>query len=102
MLTMTATVKAMDTQRWVCRIQMCRLNGTSFDDDPKRIGPETDREWQHAFRSPLAETATRSWDPREHVDELPAHRLPPVARAGEVLLLVRLEARLHHRQARAR
>src|SRR5204863_5630959 len=36
-----------------------------------------------------------SWDPRDQVDELPAHHLPAVARATKVLLLVRPEARLH-------
>jgi hypothetical protein len=34
--------------------------------------------------------------------ELPAHHLPAVARATKVLLLVRLEARLHQEQAGAR
>src|SRR5438445_979045 len=29
MLTMTATVKAMDSQRWVCRIHLFQFNGTS-------------------------------------------------------------------------
>src|ERR1044072_4548289 len=43
-----------------------------------------------------------SRDPREQLDELPAHQLPAVARATEFLLLVRLEARLHEGQARAR
>src|SRR4051794_20453003 len=46
--------------------------------------------------------STGSWDPGEQVDELPAHHLPAVARAAEVLLLVRPEARLHEGQARAR
>src|SRR5580765_7740095 len=46
--------------------------------------------------------STGSWDPREQVHELPAHHLPAVARAAEIPLLVRLEARLHEGQARAR
>jgi hypothetical protein len=29
MLTTTAAVKAMDSQRWVCRIHLFQLNGTS-------------------------------------------------------------------------
>jgi hypothetical protein len=31
MLTMTAAVKAIDSQRWVCRIHLFQLNGTSFE-----------------------------------------------------------------------
>src|SRR5262245_40457384 len=58
--------------------------------------------WWHARNPGRARAATGSWDPREQVDELPAHHLPAVARAGEVLVLVRLEARLHEGQARAR
>src|SRR5262245_32411912 len=38
----------------------------------------------------------------KQVDELPAHHLPAVARTAKVLLLVRLEARLHEGQAGAR
>ena len=72
-LAMTATVKAMDTQRWICRVHLFQFNGTSSEDEPE---------------------ADRSWDPREQVDELAAHHLPAVARATEVLLLVRFEARL--------
>src|SRR6185436_9700220 len=41
-------------------------------------------------------------DPCEQLDELPAHQIPTVACAAEVLLLVRLEPRLHQGQARAR
>src|ERR1700685_2785546 len=40
-----------------------------------------------------------SWDPREQIDELSAHHLPAVARATEVLLLARLEARMHEGHA---
>ena len=79
-LAMTATVKAIDTQRWICRTQLFQFNGTSSENEPKRIG---------------------SWDPRKQVDELPAHHLPAVTRAAEVLLLVRLEAGLHEGKARA-
>jgi hypothetical protein len=38
MLTMTATVKAMDSQRWICRTHVFQFNGTSFEDELKRIG----------------------------------------------------------------
>src|ERR1041385_8801604 len=51
-LGMTVNVKAMDSQRWVCRSHLFQFNGTSSEDEPKRIG---------------------SWDPREQVDESPAH-----------------------------
>ena len=34
-LTMTATVKAMDSQRWVCRIHLFQFNGTSSEDVPE-------------------------------------------------------------------
>jgi len=30
MLTMTAAVKAMDNQRWVCRTHLFQFNGTSY------------------------------------------------------------------------
>jgi hypothetical protein len=35
MLTMTATVKAMDSQRWVCRTHLFQFNGTSSEDEPE-------------------------------------------------------------------
>jgi hypothetical protein len=38
MLTMTATVKAMDSQRWVCRTHLFQFNVTSSEDEPERIG----------------------------------------------------------------
>ncbi len=34
MLTMTATVKAMDSQRWVCRIHLFQFNVTSLRTSP--------------------------------------------------------------------
>src|SRR5262245_56137564 len=83
---MTVTVKAMDTQRWVCRTHLLQYNGTSPQDEPEA-------DWAHS---------AASWEPREQVDELPAHHLPAVARASKVLLLVRPEARLHEGQAGAR
>jgi hypothetical protein len=33
MLTMTATVKAMDSQRWVCRTHLFQFNVTSSEDE---------------------------------------------------------------------
>jgi hypothetical protein len=35
MLTMTATVKAMDSQRWVCRTHLFQFNVTSSEDEPE-------------------------------------------------------------------
>src|SRR5260221_2304377 len=89
-LAMTATVKAMDIQRWICRTHSFQFTGTSSEDEPK-----ADRAHVQVLRS------RGSRDPREQVDELPAHHLPAVARATKVLLLVRLEARLHEGQAGA-
>jgi len=34
MLTVTATEKAMDSQRWVCRTHLFQFNVTSFEDQP--------------------------------------------------------------------
>jgi hypothetical protein len=34
-LTMTATVKAMDSQRWVCRTHLFQFNVTSSEDEPE-------------------------------------------------------------------
>src|SRR6266852_4294263 len=92
-LAMTVTVKAMDSQRWVCRTHSFHFTGTSSEDEPK-----ADR--AHVPSRPRASIG--SWDPREQVDDLPAHHLPAVARATKVLLLVRFEARLHEGQAGAR
>src|SRR5438105_7653974 len=38
MLTTTATEKAMDSQRWICRTHLFQFNGTSSEDEPKQIG----------------------------------------------------------------
>ena len=35
MLTMTATVKTMDSQRWVCRTHLFQFNGTSSEGEPE-------------------------------------------------------------------
>jgi hypothetical protein len=32
-LAMTVTVKAMDTHRWICRIQLFQFNATSTEDE---------------------------------------------------------------------
>src|SRR5262245_5865079 len=70
-LAMTVTVKAMDTQRWICRIHLFQFNGTASEDEAEAVRAH-----------PAA-----SWEPREQVDELPTHHLPAVARAAEVLPL---------------
>jgi hypothetical protein len=57
---MTVTVKAMDTQRWICRIHLFQFNGTSSEDESEAV-------WANS---------AASWEPREQVDELPAHHLP--------------------------
>src|SRR4030081_730201 len=48
MLTMTATVKAMDSQRWVCRIHLFQFNVTSSEDEP-----EADRAHLQVLRNGL-------------------------------------------------
>ncbi len=40
MLMMTATVNAMDTQRWVCRIHLFQFNVTSSEANLIKIGPK--------------------------------------------------------------
>jgi len=47
-LTITPTVKAMDSQRWVCRTHLFQFNGTSSDD-----GPQADRAHLQALRNRL-------------------------------------------------
>jgi hypothetical protein len=39
-VTMTDTVKAMDSQRCVSRTHLFQFNGTSSEDEPKRIGEQ--------------------------------------------------------------
>src|SRR6185436_815820 len=85
---MTATVKTMDSQRWICRTHLFQFNGTSSENEP---------EAERALRASIG-----SLDPCEQLDELLAHQFPAVARAAEFLFLVRPEARLHEGQARAR
>ena len=34
-LAMTVTVKAMDSQRWICRTHLFQSNGTSSEDEPE-------------------------------------------------------------------
>src|SRR5262245_26056778 len=102
---MTVTVKAMDSQRWICRTHWFQFKGTSSEDEPNADRAHPQASWTTApgwWKPRRPRASTRSWDPREHVDELPAHQLPAVARTGEVLLLIRLEAGVHERQARTR
>ena len=40
MLTMTAAIKAMDGQRWVCRILLFEFNGTSYERAAKGFSPQ--------------------------------------------------------------
>src|SRR5229473_2220119 len=51
MLTMTATVKAMDSQRWVCRTHLFQFNVTSSEDEP-----EADRAHLQVLRNPFGES----------------------------------------------
>jgi hypothetical protein len=45
LLMMTAAVKAMDSQRWVCRIHLFQFNGTSSE-----VEPEADRAHRPVLR----------------------------------------------------
>ena len=36
-LAMTVSVKAMDSQRWICQIHVFQVNETSSEDEPKLI-----------------------------------------------------------------
>jgi hypothetical protein len=36
-LIMAASVKAMDSQRWICRNQLFQFKGTSCENEPKRM-----------------------------------------------------------------
>src|SRR5947209_390738 len=75
MLTMTATVKAMDSQRWVCRTHLFQFNGTSFE-----LCRQT------------------SVYPRQYLLQVRKELLPPALGALVVLRLIRPEARLLHAQ----
>src|SRR5688572_24556253 len=74
MLTMKPAVKAMDIQRWTCRI--------------------------HLFQFIASSSSPSSIDPRQYLVELRQELLPSDLRAAEGLRLVRPEARLLHAQAR--
>ncbi len=62
-LMMTPTVKAMDTQRWVCRIHSFQFIGTSLNTGPNRFGPTYDpgmTDFGHALRPAHGILASRS------------------------------------------
>jgi hypothetical protein len=63
-LTMTATVKAMDSQRWVCRTHLFQFNGTSSEDEP-----EADRAQLQVLRN--AEGGVRRKKPSSGKSPLP-------------------------------
>ena len=79
-LAMTVAVKAIDSQRWICRIDVFQFNETSFD---LKRG-----------------SATRqiSIRPRQNLLQLPEELLPSGLGAAKSLLLIRPEARLLHAQ----
>ena len=58
LLTMTVTVKAMDSQRWVCRTHLFQFNGTSSEDEP-----EADRAHLQALRNAKGVAAAASCRP---------------------------------------
>src|SRR4029434_11098103 len=75
MLTMTATVKAMDSQRWICRTQVFPFIETSSEIALKGEG----------------QTSVR---PRQELLQLREELLPAGLGSPEGLLLIRPEARL--------
>src|ERR1044071_3264733 len=77
MLAMTATVKAIDSQRWVCRIHMFQLIGYSL------------------FEKRDEATSVR---PRRQLFQLVEHLLPAEPGAAKCLPLVGPEADLLHAQ----
>src|SRR3979490_903185 len=75
MLTMTATVKAMDSQRWVCRIHLFQFNVTSSNTKDKleaarltTLAPPEAASWgfgyRTAWRTPRSAEASRTSWPR--------------------------------------
>src|SRR4051812_27751370 len=81
----------------------CRIPSFRFQEPASNDEPQAGRARVEVVRDRLRPRASAgSRGPREQVDELPAHHLPAVARAAEVLLLVRPEARMHEGQARTR
>src|SRR3954470_3503649 len=81
MLTTTATVKAMDSQRWICRIRIFQFNETSFCNGARR---------QLLVRQ------------RHQLFQLGEKLLPAGMGAAESLLLLGAESRLFHAQQGAR
>src|SRR3954466_3828774 len=81
MLTTTATVKAMDSQRWICRIRIFQFNETSFCNEGE---------------------AAALVRPRHELFELGEELLPSGMGAAKSLLLLGAESRLLHAQQCAR
>src|SRR5262249_20757578 len=79
MLAMTATVKAIDSQRWTCRTHLLQFNGTSFEYE-------------------LVRKPADSVCPRQDLLQLREELLPPRFGAPEGLLLIRPETHLLHAQ----
>src|SRR5882757_894179 len=78
-LAMTVTVKAIDSQRWICRTHVFQFIETSCEDEPKR-------------------NAADSINPRQHLLQICEELLPSVPGAAKSLLLIRPKTRLLHAQ----
>src|SRR4051812_28968983 len=83
----TIATKVIDTQRWICRTQSFKFNGTSSEDCRSR--------------DLTALVANSVW-PRQHLLEGCEETGPSGRGAAIGLLLVRPEARLLHAQPGAR
>src|SRR5262245_19020361 len=92
-VTMTASVKATESQRWNCRIQLLQCNGTSSEDRPR---PEAGRAhgWVRVWHCSLLDARG---------PELPARRPRPATRSlpAERLRHVREDVP-HHAEERHR
>jgi hypothetical protein len=53
MLTMTAAVKAMDSQRWVCRIHLFQFNVTSSGEMSYQSPEKASAMWKSGASAPL-------------------------------------------------
>src|SRR5215218_5958969 len=82
-LAMTVTVKTIDSQRWICRIDVFQFNETSFE----------------TSRRATRRISVRS---RHELFQLREELLPSGVGAAKGLLLIRPEARLLHAQQRPR
>src|SRR5262249_29787255 len=85
---MTATVKAMDSQRWICRTHLFQFMGPPSDDSSNCA----DRALSPEPRQQI------SFCPRQNLLELREELLPACLGAAEGLLLLRPEAGLFHTQ----